>query len=93
MFVILKDGTHFESGAPMACAQVFILGAAAEIDRIAEGASVDEVVELLARLRFDPNVVTNDREVPRATSVLDYVASKLRLKYVRETAAAAGGGA
>ena len=36
MFVILKDGTHFESGAPMACAQVFIHGAAAEIDRIAD---------------------------------------------------------
>ena len=42
MFVILKDGTHFESDAPMACAQVFIHGAAAldggltEIDRIAD---------------------------------------------------------
>ena len=47
MFVILKDGTHFESDAPMACAQVLIHGAAAldggsyivgltEIDRIVD---------------------------------------------------------
>jgi len=38
---------------------------------------VDLIAERLRGLRFEPAGLTDDREIPEATSVMDYVARRL----------------
>jgi ribonucleoside-diphosphate reductase alpha chain len=41
------------------------------------GVPVDLIAERLRGLRFEPAGLTDDREIPEATSVMDYVARRL----------------
>jgi ribonucleoside-diphosphate reductase alpha chain len=49
------------------------------------GVPLDLVVERLRGLRFEPAGVTDDTEIPEATSVMDYLARRLAADFLHRT--------
>lgn len=46
------------------------------------GAPPDEIVERFVHTRFEPSGYTDDPEIPRATSVVDYLARRIALDFL-----------
>ena len=75
--VFLNGGKQGSTLAGM-CDAVSILASLA----LQHHAPVTDVVKRLANHRFEPAGITNDPDIPRATSLTDYVARRLAYDYL-----------